>query len=306
MLLVQAAVRLAHAFGQAVVEVADGLPAVLVVLVGLDGDAGERRVAGDVVGLAQHAVARGEAALEELAQLDLAARGGERVEVHVVDVDVALAVGARELRIDDAHLVELLGRLGAVLEHGAHGGVGVDVGVLALHVRIGGLGERDVLERLDEAAVHVAGTAALGAVEDVGLGRLHEAGLDERLLHEVLHALHRGHALDGAALQLVHHFLRDLLGSRAVLHGAARLERASPPPRRSCPALNSALRPSRLMMVVTMPSILSSPMFRLVFGDVPFMGANCGFPLFLPTISTGNDQGFPQYVAGVPGPSSDI
>ena len=132
----------------------------------------------------------------------------------------------RELRVDDAHLVELLGRLRAVLEHGAHGGVGVDVGVLALHVRVAGLGERDVLERLDKAAVHVAGAAALGAVEDVGLGRLHEAGLDERLLHEVLHALHRGHALDGAAFQLLHHLARDVLGGRAVLHGAARLERA--------------------------------------------------------------------------------
>ena len=226
MLLVQAAVRLAHALGQTVVEVADSLPAVLVVLVALDGDAGQRRVAGDVVGLAQHAVARGEAALEQLLQLDLAARGGEGVEVHVVDVDVAFAVGAGELRVDDAHLVELLGRLRAVLEHGTHGGVGVDVGVLALHVRVRRLRERDVLERLDEAAVHVARAAALGAVQDVGLGRLHEAGLDERLLHEVLHALNRGRALDGAALQLVHHALRDILGRRAILHGPARLESA--------------------------------------------------------------------------------
>ena len=226
MLLVQAAVRLAHSLGQTVVEVADSLAAVLVVLVALDGDAGQRRVAGDVVGLAQHAVTRGEAALEQLLQLDLAACGSERIEVHVVDVDVALTMRSRELRVDDAHLIELLGRLRAVLEHGAHGGVGVDVGVLALHVRVAGLGERDVLERLDEAAVHVAGAAALGAVEDVGLGRLHEAGLDERLLHEVLHALHRGHALDGAAFQLLHHLARDVLGGRAILHGAARLERA--------------------------------------------------------------------------------
>ena len=226
MLLVQAAVRFTHALGQTVVEVADSLAAVLVVLVALDGDAGQRRVAGDVVGLAQHAVARGEAALEQLLQLDLAARGGEGVEVHVVDVDVAFAVGAGELRVDDAHLVELLGRLRAVLEHGTHGGVGVDVGVLALHVRVRRLRERDVLERLDEAAVHVARAAALGAVQDVGLGRLHEAGLDERLLHEVLHALNRGRALDGAALQLVHHALRDILGRRTILHGPACLESA--------------------------------------------------------------------------------
>ena len=62
----QAAVRLAHAHGQAVIEVAHRLTAMLIVLVRLNGDAGKRGVAGDVVGLAQHAVTGGEAALEEL------------------------------------------------------------------------------------------------------------------------------------------------------------------------------------------------------------------------------------------------
>ena len=91
-LLEQAAVRLAHAHGQAVIEVAHRLTAMLIVLVRLDGDAGQRGVAGDVVGLAQHAVTGGEAALEELPQLNLAAGGGQGVEVHVVNVDIALAV----------------------------------------------------------------------------------------------------------------------------------------------------------------------------------------------------------------------
>ena len=224
-LLEQTAVGLAHTHSQAVVEVADGLAAVLVVLVRLDGNAGQGRVAGDVVGLAQHAVAGGEAALEELAQLDLAAGGGQGVEVHVVDVNIALAVGLGVARIDDAHLVELLGRFRAVLQHGAHGGVGVDVGVLALHVGIGGLGEGDVLQSLDEARVHVAHAAALGAVEDVGLGGLHEAGLDEGFLHEILHAFNRGRALDGAALKLLDDRRGDLLGGGAILHGRASLER---------------------------------------------------------------------------------
>ena len=85
------------------------LTAVLVVLVRLDGDAGKRGVAGDIVGLAQHAVTGGEAALEELPQLNLAAGGGQRVEVHVVNVDITLAVRLGKTRVDDAHLVELLG-----------------------------------------------------------------------------------------------------------------------------------------------------------------------------------------------------
>ena len=223
-LLEQTAIRLAHAHGQAVIEVAHRLTAVLVVLVRLDGDAGKRGVAGDVVGLAQHAVAGGEAALEELPQLNLAAGSGQRVEVHVVNVDIALAVRLGETRIDDAHLVELLGRFGAILQHGAHGGIGIDVGVLALHVGIGGLGEGDVLQRLDEAGVHITHAAALGAIEDVGLGGLHEAGLDEGFLHEILHALDRRGTLDGAALKLLDDRGGNLLGGGAILHGRARLE----------------------------------------------------------------------------------
>ena len=149
MLLELLAIRLAHAIGQTVIEVADRLAAVLVVLVGLDGNASKRGVRRNVVRLAQHAVACGETALEQLAQLNLAARGGQRVEVQVVDMDVAFAVSARVAGIQNAHLVELLRGFGAILQHGAHGGVGVDVGVFALHVGVRCLGERDVLQRLD-------------------------------------------------------------------------------------------------------------------------------------------------------------
>ena len=149
MLLELLAIRLAHAIGQTVIEVADRLAAVLVVLVGLDGNASKRGVRRNVVRLAQHAVACGETALEQLAQLNLAARGGQRVEVQVVDMDVAFAVSARVAGIQNAHLVELLRGFGAILQHGAHGGVGVDVGVFALHVGVRCLGERDVLQCLD-------------------------------------------------------------------------------------------------------------------------------------------------------------
>lgn len=95
----------------------------LIVLVGLDGDTSECRIAGDVVRLAQHAMTGGEATLEQAAQIDLAARSGERVEIHVVDVDVAFAMSAYELRIDDAHLVELLCGFRAVFQHGNLSGI---------------------------------------------------------------------------------------------------------------------------------------------------------------------------------------
>ena len=154
----------------AVVEVDHALPAVLVVLVGLDGDAGQRRIAVDVVGLAKHAVPRGEAAVEQLQQVNLAAGGGQGVEIQVMDMDVAVPVRLRMPGVEHIHLIELLGAFRAKLEHAAHGGIAVDVGVLALDVRIDGILVGDVLEDLHQSGVHLAHAAALRAVEDVALG----------------------------------------------------------------------------------------------------------------------------------------
>ena len=76
----------------------------LVVLIGLNGDAGKGAVAADIVGFAQEAVARAEAALEQRLDVDLAAGGGQAQEIKVVDVDVAVLVREAVLRVEDVHL----------------------------------------------------------------------------------------------------------------------------------------------------------------------------------------------------------
>ena len=125
-------IGLVHALGHGVVEDGHALAAVHLVLVGLDGDAGQGGVAADVVGLPQVAVAGGKAVVEQLDEIDLAAGLRQGVEVLVVDVDLPVGVGLGDVGRDNVLVVEALGALRAVLEHGAHGGVGVDVGVLPL------------------------------------------------------------------------------------------------------------------------------------------------------------------------------
>ena len=210
---------------QAVVKVDDGLPAVLVVLVALHRDARQRRIAGDVVRLAQRAVPRAEAALEQLEQVDLAAGRRQRQEVHVVDVDVSLAVGLRMLGLEHVHVVELLGALGAVAQHHAHGRVAVDVRVLALDVGVLGRLVGDVLIDLHQPGLHVARTRALRTVEDVGLGRAHIAVLDQHPFHQVLDLLDRRLRVVLLFLRLSHHLLRNLGAGLLVLVLARSLER---------------------------------------------------------------------------------
>ena len=92
--------------------------------------------------------------------------------------------------LEHEHIVELLDALGAVLEHHAHGAVAVDVGVFALEVAVGGLGKGDVLVDLHQAGLHIAGTGALGTIQNVRFCGAHIAVLDEGALHQILDLLH--------------------------------------------------------------------------------------------------------------------
>ena len=181
---------LPDAHGHAVIEVDDGLSAVLIVLVGLDGDAGQGGVGADIVGLPQGAVAGAEAALKQLDDVDLGAGGGQGVKIQIVNVNIALPVGFGMLRLQHEHLIELLGALTAVFQHGAHGGVAVDVGIFALDIAVDGVGIGDVLIDFHEAGIHFPGAVALVAVENIGFGGLDVAVVHQNPLHQVLDMLH--------------------------------------------------------------------------------------------------------------------
>ncbi len=216
-LLEQTAEGLAHTHGQAVVEVADGLAAVLIVLIGLNSDAGQRAVAADVVGLAQEAVPRAEAAPEELLDVDLAAGGGERQKVEIVDVDVAVLVREAVLGVENVHLVELLRAFAAVFQHRAHSGVAVDVGVLALEVVVLGVLEGQIADGRHQPGVHFPDLGTLMTVEDVGLGRARVAALDEGLFHQILHLLHVRDVVRELLVQTLQHLGGNLEGKDVIL-----------------------------------------------------------------------------------------
>ena len=210
--------RLFHARRHRVIEVRHALAAVHFVLVRLDCDAGERRVAADVVRLAQIAVAGGEAAVKQPDEVDLAAGLGERVEILIVDVDIALGVRLRDFRRNHVFVVEALRTLRAVFEHCAHRGIGVDVRVLALDIGVLGGLEGEILIDLHKLVVHLAQALMLCAVEDVRLRRLRVIGSDQPFLHDVLNLLDgrdvlrilkRGDDLPGQAVKVgVAHALR--------------------------------------------------------------------------------------------------
>ena len=108
---VEALVRLAHARCHAVIKIRHRLTAVLVVLVGLDCNACQCRVAFNIIRFPKMTVTRTESAFQQFQQVDLTAGHGQGIEVHIVDMNVAFFMCLHVLRIDDIHLIEFLGTL---------------------------------------------------------------------------------------------------------------------------------------------------------------------------------------------------
>ena len=161
----------------------------LVILVGLDGDTGQCGVAGDVIGLPQEAVTGGETALEQLHDVDLGAGGGQGIEIQVMDVDIAFGMGFGEYGIQHIHLAELLGALGAVFEHGAHGGVAVDVGVFTFYVVVGSGLKGQILVDAHQLGVHLTNTGTGRTVQDELFGGAGVTVFDQDFLNGILNLL---------------------------------------------------------------------------------------------------------------------
>jgi len=83
-------------------------------------------------------VASGEAAGKQLVQIDLAAGGGQGQKVQVVNVDIPFPVSLSMGRVKNIHLIKLLSALRSIFQHGAHGGISVNIGVFTLDVVIFG------------------------------------------------------------------------------------------------------------------------------------------------------------------------
>ena len=160
--------------------------------------------------------------MEQIQQIDLAAGGRQGIEIQIMDMDIPVMMGSRKTGVQHVHFVELLRALAAELQHAAHGGIAVDIGVFPLDIAVHRVLAGDVLKYLHQAGVHLAHTAALGAVKDIRLGGTHEALFDQYALHHILHLLHRGHGGDVLIVfQLRDHQRRQLLSRLVGLLAAA-------------------------------------------------------------------------------------
>ena len=216
---------LGHARSHVVVEGRNALAPEHVVLVALYGDACQAGVAADAVRLAQKAMSRAEAVLKQLVQVNLAAVQGDGVKVQVMDVDVAFQVRLGKFRRKHLLAVVVLGRGAAVLEHHAHGSVGVDVRVLAALVHVQGRLLREVVEHSHQVGLALADVGAMLPIYNVLLGHF-LVDVHQHLFHSVVDGFHADPVHPG---KMLGNFRFNRLGNRVglkrilagVVHGGA-------------------------------------------------------------------------------------
>ena len=191
-----------NALCHAVIKVRNGLAAVLVILIGLNGDGGQCGVACNALGFTEIAMSGGKTAMEQPDNINLTAGGGQRIKVKVVNVNVTFPICLGMLGAEEICFVIGLRPCCTDLEHGAHGGVAVDVGVIPLHVAGTGIDVGDLIDGLHERRVCFTGTGAVGPIENIGLGGGVEAVIHELLLNGVLNGLYIGGGGRIAGLQI--------------------------------------------------------------------------------------------------------
>ena len=209
--------RLGHAESETVLEIRNALSAMLIVLVGLDGDARQGTVALNAVRFTQKAVSRIETALEELLDVNLTAGGGQAQEIKIMDMDIPVLVGKAVLRIQQIHFVKLLGCLAPVLEHGTHGRIAVDIGIFALEIVVASILERQIPHGGHKASVHLPHAGALMPIQNIRLGRPGMSGLDQGFFHHILNLLDPGNRITVQLVKPVLHHAGNLLRHGVVV-----------------------------------------------------------------------------------------
>ena len=203
---------LGNACSHIIIELRDRLTAVLVVLIGLDSDAGKSSIACNVVRSSQVTVTCGKALCEQLSKVDLCTGRSKGIEIHIVNVDIALCVRLSVHRIKHIHLIEFLSADRTVLEHGAHSSISVDICVFTLKIGILGRLECKILIALHKPCVHLSCTSPLGSVQDICLSGGSVSLINKDVLNAVLDLLN-----GRRSKVFLHEHINDLAGEDQCL-----------------------------------------------------------------------------------------
>ena len=139
-------------------------------------------------------------------------------------MNVPISVRLRMGRIQHIALIKVLRALRTVFQHGAHGGVSVDVRIFTLNIAVRCVFICNVLKRFHQAVVHIAHACAFRTIEDICLCCADIAVFNQNFFNAVLDLFHcrRSYTFQ---FQAVRNLLRKPQASIRVLFSDSRLKR---------------------------------------------------------------------------------
>ena len=129
----------------------------------------------------------GEATVEQLQQIYLTAVQGNQGEILIMDMNEIIFVCQGKFLWQHIVVNKMLGTLGAQLQHNAHRGISVDIGVVPLHIGINSIGKENILVALHQVFLSFTALCMALAVHNVVLGHIEEALLHQHLFHYILY-----------------------------------------------------------------------------------------------------------------------
>ena len=209
------AVGTCHTLRHGIIKVRHRLSAVHLVLVCLNGDAGQRRIALDRLWLPDISVPGGKTSVEQFQKINLAAGLRQHIKIFIVDMDVSINVGSRDILGQNIIVHKIIGPFGPVFQHRTHGRVGVYIGVFSFNIRICRAGERQLPVDLDQIRFRLTQLRMLLPVEDICLCRFGKSVLDQFLLDQILYLLHIGSlSFRNRFHDFIHQFFKLIRGDR--------------------------------------------------------------------------------------------
>ena len=192
-----------------VVELRAGLTAVHIILCILNGDTGKGGIGADVLRLTQIAMTSIETALKEFGEVMLATGHGERIEIHVVNVDVAVSVSFGKPSRNHLLKTELLGGFCAILQHSTHAGVSVNVAVFALVVRTDRINKSKFVELLAQVRMDFTLASTFISVKNIRLCHVSKILGYQFFFNQILNLFNR-HLLGELRLDFQNDFIQHI------------------------------------------------------------------------------------------------
>ena len=192
-----------------IVELRAGLTTVHIILCILNGYAGKGGIGTDVLRLTQIAMTSIETALKEFGEVMLTTGHGERIEIHVVNMNVTIGMSFRKSSRNNLLKAELLGGFCTIFQHSTHAGVSINVAIFTFVVRANRIHKGVFVEFLAQVGMDFTLASAFITIQNIRLRYISKILSNQFLFNQILNHFHL-HLLSEVGFDFQNDFIQHI------------------------------------------------------------------------------------------------